>query len=88
MEEVVIVGGARTPFCEWQGGKRGDGHPGGLLKEVSALKLGEIAIAGALEKTNTTPEDLSEICNISFEQAKMPLDAMTQYHVRSATIPL
>ena len=20
-EDVVIVGGARTPFCEWQGGK-------------------------------------------------------------------
>ncbi len=29
-EDVVIVGGARTPFCEWQGGKRGDGQPGGL----------------------------------------------------------
>ena len=49
-EDVVIVGGARTPFCEWQGGKRGDGQPGGLLKDVSALKLGEIAIKGALEK--------------------------------------
>ena len=48
-EDVVIVGGARTPFCEWQGGKRGDGQPGGLLKDVSALKLGEIAIKGALE---------------------------------------
>ena len=23
--EVVIIGGARTPFCEWLGGKRGDG---------------------------------------------------------------
>ena len=55
MEEVVIVGGARTPFCEWQGGKRGDGQPGGLLKDYSALKLGEIAIKGALEKTNTSP---------------------------------
>ena len=37
--EVVIVGGARTPF-EWQSGKRGDGQPGGLLKDYSALKLG------------------------------------------------
>ena len=61
MEEVVIVGGARTPFCEWQGGKRGDGQPGGLLKDVSALKLGEIAIAGALEKTNTKPEDVDHV---------------------------
>ena len=61
MEEVVIVGGARTPFCEWQGGKRGDGQPGGLLKDYSALKLGEIAIVGALEKTNTKPEDVDHV---------------------------
>ena len=61
MEEVVIVGGARTPFCEWQGGKRGDGQPGGLLKDYSALKLGEIAISGALEKTNTKPEEVDHV---------------------------
>ena len=61
MEDVVIVGGARTPFCEWQGGKRGDGKPGGLLKDVSALKLGQIAIKGALEKTNTSPEDVDHV---------------------------
>ena len=57
----MIVGGARTPFCEWQGGKRGDGHPGGLLKDDSALKLGEIAISGALEKTNTKPEEVDHV---------------------------
>ena len=61
MEEVVIVGGARTPFCEWQGGKRGDGQPGGLLKDYSALKLGEIAIKGALEKTNTSPDSVDHV---------------------------
>jgi len=61
MEDVVIIGGARTPFCEWQGGKRGDGKPGGLLKDVSALKLGEIAIKGALEKTNTSPENVDHV---------------------------
>ncbi len=60
-EDVVIVGGARTPFCEWQGGKRGDGQPGGLLKDVSALKLGEIAIKGALEKTSTSPENVDHV---------------------------
>ena len=60
-EDVVIVGGARTPFCEWQGGKRGDGQPGGLLKDVSALKLGEIAIKGALEKTSTPPESVDHV---------------------------
>ena len=61
VEDVVIVGGARTPFCEWQGGKRGDGQPGGLLKDTSALKLGEIAIKGALEKTGTSPEDVDHV---------------------------
>ena len=60
-EDVVIVGGARTPFCEWQGGKRGDGQPGGLLKDVSALKLGEIAIKGALEKTGTSPNNVDHV---------------------------
>ena len=60
-EDVVIVGGARTPFCEWQGGKRGDGQPGGLLKDVSALKLGEIAIKGALEKTGTSSENVDHV---------------------------
>jgi acetyl-CoA acetyltransferase family protein len=61
VEDVVIVGGARTPFCEWQGGKRGDGQPGGLLKDTSALKLGEIAIKGALEKAGTSPEDVDHV---------------------------
>ena len=61
MEEVVIVGGARTPFCEWQSGKRGDGQPGGLLKDYSALKLGEIAIKGALEKTGTSPKNVDHV---------------------------
>jgi acetyl-CoA acetyltransferase family protein len=60
-EDIVIVGGARTPFCEWQGGKRGDGKPGGLLKDISALKLGEIVIRGALEKTGTSPETVDHV---------------------------
>ena len=60
-EEVVIVGGARTPFCEWVGGKRGDGKPGGLLKTVSAQDLGAIAIKGALEKTGTDPESVDHV---------------------------
>ncbi|MEC9173451.1 MAG: acetyl-CoA C-acyltransferase [Candidatus Thermoplasmatota archaeon] len=61
MDDVVIVGGARTPFCEWQGGKRGDGQPGGLLKDVSAEDLGAIAIKGALEKTSTSPDSVDHV---------------------------
>ena len=38
--------------------------------------------------SNTTPEDLSEVWNISVEQAKMTLEATTQNHVRSAIMPL
>tara|TARA_Y100001954_G_scaffold238880_1_gene309219 strand:- start:1531 stop:2757 length:1227 start_codon:yes stop_codon:yes gene_type:complete len=60
-EDVVIVGGARTPFCEWVGGKRGDGKAGGALKTVSAQELGAIAIEGALEKTGTSPEAVDHV---------------------------
>ena len=38
--------------------------------------------------SNTTAEDLSEVWNISLEQARMTLDATTQNHVRSAIMPL
>ncbi len=60
-EEVVLVGGARTPFCEWLGGKRGDGEVGGRLAEVSAEQLGTIAIRGALEKTGTSPQSIDHV---------------------------
>ena len=45
-DDLVIIGGKRTPFTEWSGGKRGDGRPGGLLASVSAQELGSIAIKG------------------------------------------
>jgi acetyl-CoA acyltransferase 2 len=60
-EDVVVVGGARTPFCEWVGGKRGDGKPGGALKSVSAQDLGAIAIRGALEKTGTDAQSVDHL---------------------------
>ena len=60
-EDVVIVGGARTPFCEWVGGKRGDGKTGGLLKTVSAQELGGIAIKGALKATGTDPASVDHV---------------------------
>lgn len=59
--DVVIVGGARTPFCEWVGGKRGDGKPGGALKSLRAEELGAIAIKGALEKTGTDPDSVDHV---------------------------
>jgi len=59
--DVVIVGGARTPFCEWLGGKRGDGEPGGRLAALSTEELGAIAIQGALEKSNTDPNSVDHV---------------------------
>ena len=60
-EDVVVSGGARTPFCEWLGGKRGDGEVGGRLADVSAEELGSIAIKGALENTATNPESVDHL---------------------------
>ena len=60
-ETAVVVGGARTPFCEWQGGKRGDGGPGGRLASVTAEELGSIAIRGAIEKTGTNPSSIDHV---------------------------
>ena len=57
-ESAVVVGGARTPFCEWLGGKRGDGGPGGRLSSVSAEALGTIAIKGAMENCGTNPNSV------------------------------
>lgn len=59
--EVVLVGGARTPFCEWLGGKRGDGEPGGRLSSLTTEDLGTIAIQGALEKSNTKPDSVDHV---------------------------
>ena len=60
-ETAVVVGGARTPFCEWQGGKRGDGGPGGRLASITAEELGSIAIRGAMEKTGTDPSSVDHV---------------------------
>ncbi len=61
VEDVVIVGGARTPFCEWLGGKRGDGERGGLLAGVTAEDLGAVAIRGALENTGTAASAVEHV---------------------------
>ena len=60
-ESAVVVGGARTPFCEWLGGKRGDGGPGGRLASVSAEELGTIAIKGAMEKSGVDPNSVQHV---------------------------
>jgi acetyl-CoA acetyltransferase family protein len=59
--KVVILGGARTPMAEWVGGKRGDGEPGGRLKDLSALDLGAAAIRGALATTGVAADEIDHV---------------------------
>jgi acetyl-CoA acetyltransferase family protein len=60
-ERVVILGGVRTPMTEWVGGKRGDGQPGGALKDVSAIDLGVVAAKGALARTGVPAERIEHV---------------------------
>jgi acetyl-CoA acyltransferase 2 len=60
-KRVVILGGARTPMAEWVGGKRGDGEPGGALKDVSAIDLGVVAARGALAKSKLPAERIDHV---------------------------
>src|SRR6185295_18449726 len=51
--EIVIVGGARTPMCEYSG------TPGyGKLKDLSAIQLGAHAAKAALERAKIDPESI------------------------------
>ena len=50
-KEVYIISAVRTPI----------GSFGGSLKDISAPKLGAIAIKGAIEKAGIKPEDVEEV---------------------------
>jgi acetyl-CoA C-acetyltransferase len=51
MKEVYIVSAVRTPMGSW----------GGSLKDLSATKLGAVAIKGALEKAGVKAEEVNEV---------------------------
>ncbi len=51
MREVVIASAARTPI----------GSFGGSLKDVSPVKLGEIAVKEAIKRAGITPADVDEL---------------------------
>ena len=56
MNEVVIVGGARTPMCEYVG------TPGfGKLKDVSAIDLGAHASRAALERAGVPADAVDHV---------------------------
>ena len=50
MNDVLILEGARTPFCTWAGGVRADGEKGGALKPVEVPDLGGAALKEALTR--------------------------------------
>ncbi len=55
-QEIVILGGARTPMAEYSG------TPGyGLFKDLSAIELGAIAVRAALERTAVKPEQVDQV---------------------------
>ena len=49
--DVVILEGARTPFC----------RAGSLLSDVPAQELGRIAVREAIERAEVTPEEIDEV---------------------------
>ena len=49
--DVVVLGGARTPFGVFMG----------ALKDVSAIELGAIAARGALERAGVDPKDVDQV---------------------------
>jgi acetyl-CoA C-acetyltransferase len=51
MKEVYIVSAVRTPIGSW----------GGSLKDLSATRLGSIAIKGALDRAGVKPEEVNEV---------------------------
>ncbi len=54
--EIVIVGGARTPMCEYSG------TPGyGKLKDISAIDLAAHASKAALERAGIDPETVEHV---------------------------
>lgn len=55
-QDVVIVGGARTPMCEYAG------TPGyGKLKDISAIELGAHASKAALVRSKVDPESVDHV---------------------------
>ena len=58
MSEILILEGARTPFCAWSHGATGDGRPGGALKDLDPFDLGAAALKGALARSGLAPKDL------------------------------
>jgi acetyl-CoA acetyltransferase family protein len=60
-KDVFILGGARTPMCEYEGSKTGDGRPGGALGRISAIDLAVIAAKEAMSRSDVTPDRVDHV---------------------------
>lgn len=61
MAEVLILSGARTPQATWGRGRRGDGTPGGALKDVNVFDLGADAARAALERAGVPADRVDAV---------------------------
>lgn len=59
--EVLVLSGARTPFCAWAYGKNGEGRPGGALKDKDPFDLGAAAMVEALRRAGRAPKELGYV---------------------------
>lgn len=59
--EVLVLTGARTPFCSWAYGKNGAGQPGGALKDKDPFDLGALALTEALKRSARDPKELGYV---------------------------
>jgi acetyl-CoA C-acetyltransferase len=75
-EEVVITGAARTPI----------GTFGGALADISAPKLGAIAIRAALERAGISPDQVDEVIMGNVLQAGLGMNPARQAAI-AAGIP-
>src|SRR5476651_2605106 len=76
MKEVYIVSAVRTPIGSW----------GGSLKDLSATKLGSIAIKGAVEKAGVNMSEINEVFMGSVMQANLG-QAPARQAARFAGVP-
>ena len=58
---AYLLNGARTPMCEYEGSKTGDGKPGGALGRMTALDLGAVASQEAMTRSGVAPDRIDQI---------------------------
>jgi acetyl-CoA acetyltransferase family protein len=60
-KQIYILNGARTPMCEYEGSKTGDGRPGGALGGMTALDLAAVAAREAMVRSGADPGRIDHV---------------------------